>query len=140
MPTTLIPSQKPSKTELSPSPLVSVVMPAYKSAATLARSIESVQQQTYQNWELWVVVDGSPDDCLEIAEGFAQADSRIHVLWQENSGVSVARNNGMSNSRGELIAFLDSDDIWFPDKLSIEIDTLRNSPDPIGYTYSWYYV
>jgi glycosyltransferase involved in cell wall biosynthesis len=124
---------------LSENPLVSIIIPAYRAGMTLPRALNSIQAQTYSNWEAIVVVDGSPDRTLEVARSYAAEDERVRVIEQDNSGPAVARNNGLSASKGELLAFLDADDVWYPEKLSVEISTLSSESDPIGFTYSWYF-
>jgi glycosyltransferase involved in cell wall biosynthesis len=137
MTTVLSPSRQTP--QLSKPPLVSVIMPAYNTAETLARAVRSVQSQTYSNWELIIVVDGSPDNSLEIAQQLAESDSRITVIWQANQGVSVARNTAMQNARGDYFAFLDSDDIWLPQKLVVEVQTMgQHGPEPC-FVYSRFY-
>jgi glycosyltransferase involved in cell wall biosynthesis len=118
-------------------PLVSILMPVYKAEKTVFVSIQSVLQQSYSNWELIAVVDGSPDNSLAALESFS--DSRIRIINQENQGVSAARNNAFKQANGEYIAFLDSDDIWLPEYLETSLETLRKNNSPVGYTYSWYY-
>lgn len=88
----------------------SIVIPAYNATRTLYACLQSVQNQTYQNYEVIVVDDGSTDDTLQIAEHFSMMDARFLCVRQENSGVSVARNHGISIASGDFICFLDSDD------------------------------
>ncbi|MGH1335040.1 MAG: glycosyltransferase family 2 protein [Aureispira sp.] len=99
------------------SPLVSIIIPAYKAANYIEETINSVLQQTYQNLELIVVDDGSPDHQSDLIWPFVEADKRVQYIQQPNSGVSVARNNGFSHSKGEFIAFLDADDVWLSQNL-----------------------
>ncbi|WP_174734427.1 glycosyltransferase family 2 protein [Mesobacillus harenae] len=91
-------------------PLVSVIMPVYNVENYIAKSIESVLRQSYQNLELLVVIDGSPDNSGEKAERFAVHDHRVRVLYKENGGLSDARNRGIENANGHYLYFLDSDD------------------------------
>ena len=109
-------------------PCVSVIIPAYKAASTLARTLQSVQAQSFRDWEVVLVDDGSPDDGAAIAEGFAAADARIRVIRQENGGVSRARNRAVAESRGEILAFMDADDLWEPDKLALHVQQMRLNP------------
>lgn len=95
--------------------LVSVIVPMYRVEKYLEKCIESICTQTYQNLEIILVDDGSPDRSGEIAEEYAKKDSRIKVIHQENSGVSTARNTGIEASTGEYICFSDSDDYLMPD-------------------------
>jgi glycosyltransferase involved in cell wall biosynthesis len=101
--------------------LITVVMPAYNAAKYLAASIESVQCQTYNNWELVVTNDGSTDTTAEVANNLAINDPRIRVISQENTGQAGARNAGLAEARGEFVAFLDADDLWNCDKLEKQI-------------------
>lgn len=106
--------------------LISVIMPAYNSERFIAESIESVLSQTYTNWELIIVDDGSTDNTAKIVNGFTSIDSRIKYFYQPNQQMGKARNTGLQNSNGKLIAFLDSDDIWVSGKLKMQVDFLRN--------------
>lgn len=101
-------------------PFISVVVPVYKVEQYLHNCIESVINQTYTNWELILVDDGSPDRCGEICDEYAAKDSRIKVIHKENGGLSSARNAGLDYPpKGEFVTFLDSDDFWHPDYLCI---------------------
>src|SRR4051812_20566117 len=109
---------------MSPTPtedtLVSVVIPAYNVGELIGQTLESVFAQNYRNFEILVVNDGSPDTpVLEAA--IAPYRDRITYLVQENAGPSAARNAGVGHARGELIAFLDGDDIWLPEYLSEQV-------------------
>lgn len=96
-------------------PLVSVIMPVYNAAETVARAIRSIQAQTEPRWELLAVDDGSTDQSGSICDEFAAADARICVFHTPNRGVSQARNTALAEAQGEWIAFLDSDD-WYEDR------------------------
>ena len=96
------------------SPLISVIIPVYKVEAYLTACVESVLAQTYQNMEIILVDDGSPDNCPQMCDEFARQDSRIQVIHKENGGLSSARNAGIDTAKGEYLAFLDSDDLWTP--------------------------
>lgn len=113
-------------------PLVSIIMPAFNAEKTIAESIKSVLNQTYDNWELLVVNDGSKDDTSSIVKTIE--DDRIVMLEQLNGGVANARNNGIKNAKGKYIAFLDSDDLWIEEKLEKQIDKLLNSNYPMVYS------
>src|SRR5690606_18531829 len=91
-------------------PLISIVVPVYNSEKYLPECIESILNQNYANIELIIVNDGSTDNSLSIAEKFSENDSRIKILSQRNSGVSAARNLGISIAQGDYIGFVDSDD------------------------------
>lgn len=110
-------------------PLVSVIMPAYNAANTISESIESVLSQTYSNWELIIVDDGSLDQTKPISEQYAIKDSRIKVLpLSKNGGLPNARNQGILNACGTLIAFLDSDDLWHDTKLGVQVEFHQMNP------------
>lgn len=94
--------------------LISVIIPVYKVEAYLTACVESVLRQTYQNFELILVDDGSPDNCPQMCDAFAARDSRIRVIHKENGGLSSARNAGIDAAKGKYLAFLDSDDLWTP--------------------------
>jgi glycosyltransferase involved in cell wall biosynthesis len=111
-------------------PLVSVVIPTYNRAHCVGEAIKSVLDQTYKNFEIIVVDDGSTDNTQEVLATFGD---RIRVIRQENKGVSAARNAGIREARGEWLAFLDSDDLWLPDKLGIQIADLRRYPEAIAH-------
>ena len=91
-------------------PLISVIVPVYKVEAYLDRCVQSIVNQTYQNLEIILVDDGSPDNCPAMCDAWAAKDSRIKVIHKENGGLSDARNAGMAVAAGEYISFLDSDD------------------------------
>ena len=94
--------------------LISIIVPVYKVEAYLTACVESVLAQTYQNFELILVDDGSPDNCPSMCDEFAARDSRIRVIHKENGGLSSARNAGIDAANGTYLAFLDSDDLWTP--------------------------
>ncbi len=96
--------------------LISVIIPCYNAEKTMTRTINSVREQDYKNLEIIIVNDGSKDNTLNIANEFAKLDSRIHVINQKNSGVSVARNNGIKYAHGDYIMFLDADDNYLTNK------------------------
>lgn len=86
-------------------PLISIVVPVYKAEMFLSRCIESVLHQTYTNWELILVDDGSPDRCGDMCDAYARRDARILVIHQKNKGLSGARNSGMKNCHGKYFIF-----------------------------------
>jgi glycosyltransferase involved in cell wall biosynthesis len=106
--------------------LVSVIIPTYNRGWILKDAIESVVTQTFSDVELIVVDDGSTDNTKEILD---QYKHQIKVIHQANKGVSAARNAGITASIGKYIAFLDSDDIWLPEKLSCQVDFFSSNPD-----------
>ena len=91
-------------------PLVSVIVPAYRAEKYIAQCLDSILGQTYENLEILVIDDGSPDKAGEICDAYAQKDSRIRVFHKENGGVSSARNVGLANANGQYVVFCDSDD------------------------------
>ncbi len=111
---------------LSDNPLVSVVIPCYNAAATLTDAVKSALSQTYDNIEIFVVDDGSTDNSCDVAASFGDSITYIH---KENGGPASARNIGINHSQGELIAFLDADDLWLPEKLANQVAFLRTHPD-----------
>lgn len=112
-------------------PKVSVIMPTYNRKTLISRAIESVLNQDYLDWELVIVDDGSQDGTEDLIKEYVSKDSRIRYLYQINQGQSVARNTGIENSNGELIAFLDSDNMWEPHRLSVGVQALLENPDCI---------
>ncbi|NJM70772.1 MAG: glycosyltransferase [Scytonema sp. RU_4_4] len=118
-------------------PLVSVIIPAYNAEAFIGRTLQSVISQTYENIEVLVVDDGSRDKTPEIVESFAQKDSRITLFKQLNSGVASARNLAIENSKGEYIAPLDADDIWYPQKLEKQVQCMLKADESVGLVYAW---
>lgn len=116
-------------------PLVSVITPAYNAERFLAGTIESVQQQTYTNWEMVIVDDQSTDRTWEIAKTYADQDSRIRIYrLEKNSGAAVARNTAMKHAKGRYIAFLDSDDQWFPEKLEKQLRFMQEKDIAFSFT------
>lgn len=108
--------------------LVSVVMPAHNSQSSVAESVQSVLAQTCQDWELIIVDDASHDGTLTQARRFASDDPRIRVVALEhNVGVAEARNRGIAAATGQYLAFLDSDDLWLPNKLETQIGFMRSN-------------
>jgi glycosyltransferase involved in cell wall biosynthesis len=115
-------------------PLVSVVIPTYNRAATIGASLESVFRQDYPNLEIIVVDDGSKDDTGRVMEPYVAKG--VRYLRQENRGAPAARNAGVERASGELIAFLDSDDAWEPNKISAQVRCLRESFPETALVYT----
>jgi len=113
-------------------PLVSVIIPAGNAEAFLKESIESVLIQTYQNFEIIVVDDGSIDKTRDIASGYGR---KVTYLYQEHQGVSAARNRGIRSSCGDWVAFLDADDVWLPGRLEEGVEFCKNHQD-VGLVFS----
>src|SRR5581483_7287295 len=106
-------------------PDVSIILPTYNRVDTIPRAVESVRRQTFTDWELIVIDDGSTDGT---AERINNLDPRIRILRQENQGCYVARNRGIAEAKGRFIAFLDSDDEWLPHFLEIAMAFFKWSP------------
>jgi teichuronic acid biosynthesis glycosyltransferase TuaG len=111
-------------------PLVSIIIPAYNCADYLETTIRSVQNQLYTSWELIIIDDGSIDNTIQVIEKLIESDSRIRLIKQANGRQGKARNTGIKDAKAEWIAFLDSDDIWFPEKLKIQLEeTIKDNYD-----------
>jgi glycosyltransferase involved in cell wall biosynthesis len=106
--------------------MVSVIVPAYNQSRYLGEAIQSVLAQTYGDFEVIVVDDGSTDDTRSVAAGFT--DARVRYVYQENRGLSAARNTGIRHARGPLLTFLDSDDLFLPEKLALLVAALDANP------------
>jgi len=109
--------------------LVSIIVPTYNRAYCLPRTIDSVLAQTYTHFEILIIDDGSTDNTRELVAGMAARDGRIRYLFQPNAGVSAARNCGLRAARGAYIALLDSDDVWKPWKLEVQLACLTFLPE-----------
>lgn len=119
-------------------PTVSVIIPTHDRCEHLRSAIASVLTQTFQDFEITVVDDGSQDHPREVVTAFS--DGRIrYVRHETNKGVATARNTGISNSTGDYIAFLDDDDQWLPQKLTTQMDLMQRSPATIGGVYTGYF-
>ena len=117
--------------------LVSIITPTYNSEKYIAQTIQSVQNQTYSNWEMIIVDDASSDQTEAIVIEFATVDHRIKFYkLHKNAGAGVARNQAVSMATGRYIAFLDSDDLWKPEKLQKQIDFLTTQN--ASFTFSFY--
>lgn len=110
-------------------PVVSVIIPAYNAESTLSETLLSILAQTYQNWEVIVVDDGSSDATTSVVTEYSAVDQRVRLLTQSNEGPSAARNHGVMKSRGEIIAFLDADDTWSPRHLELALDLLAEDAE-----------
>ena len=117
------------------SDLVSIITPSYNCEKYLGDTIHSVINQTYYNWEMIIVDDLSNDNSYDLAKEFAKQDSRIKVIkLDKNSGAAVARNKGIEIAKGRYIAFLDSDDLWKPQKLEKQIKFMKQNNYVFTYT------
>ena len=116
-------------------PLVSIITPSYNSAKFIAETIQSVQNQTHQNWEMIIVDDGSSDETEIVVLSIIQNDNRIqfHKLSQ-NSGPAVARNTGIEKASGDYMTFIDADDIWFPTFIENNIKTIQETGIPFVFS------
>lgn len=123
------------ETEVKEEDLVSIITPSYNCSRFVAETIESVQAQTYQNWEMIIVDDCSTDNSVEIIKKIIKGDSRIRLIEQKwNGGPAVARNVAIENAGGRYIAFLDSDDLWFPEKLEKQIEFIQEKKADLVYS------
>ena len=115
--------------------LVSIITPTYNCASYIAETIESVQNQTYQNWEMIIVDDCSQDNTSDIVHSYLLKDSRIkYERLSENHGAAFARNKAMCIASGAYMAFLDSDDLWLPNKLKTQIEYMQTNQCAITCT------
>ena len=116
--------------------MVSIIIPTYNSSFFISQAIESVLVQTYKDWEALVIDDCSTDDSANIIKSYCQKDERIKYLKTEYASGSptLPRNIGIKNSQGRYIAFLDSDDIWLPDKLEKQLKVFTESEVAIVYS------
>jgi teichuronic acid biosynthesis glycosyltransferase TuaG len=113
--------------------LVSIIMPTYNCGGFIGVTLDSVITQTYQNWELIVVDDCSIDNTEEVVKSYMLKEPRIqYYKLDENSGAAIARNKAVELAAGKYVAFLDSDDLWFPEKLSKQISFMKRN----NYTFS----
>ena len=114
--------------------LVSIIMPSYNCGRYVKETIQSVQAQTYQNWEIIFIDDSSTDDTIRIVSSLREKDERIHLYQNDhNSGAAISRNNALREAKGKWIAFLDSDDLWEPTKLEKQVRFMEDN----GYMFSY---
>lgn len=114
--------------------LVSIIMPSYNAEQYIEQAICSVQAQTYQEWELWVIDDASQDGTVDCVQTLAQKELRIHLVkLYENQGPAVARNVGIEKAQGRYIAFLDCDDWWPQDKLQKQLGFMKAQQSALSY-------
>jgi glycosyltransferase involved in cell wall biosynthesis len=131
-----ITSDSPMPAPIEPTPLVTVVIPAYNAERYLREAIDSALGQSWRNLECIVVDDGSTDSTPDVVASFT--DDRLHYHWKQNEGtVSATRNRGLELASGEFIAFLDSDDVWLPSKLERQMDLFLSRPE-LGVVYCAY--
>ena len=118
------------------SPFFSVIIPAYNRASILPETIDSIQKQSFESWEIVVVDDGSKDDTEAVVRGISTDDSRIRYIYQENAERSAARNNGAKNAQGRYLFFLDSDDAFEPNHMHEVYALLQKEKFPVGMVFS----
>src|SRR5437660_969214 len=115
--------------------LVSIVTPAYRAAAFVEGTIQSAQAQDYPHWEMLVVDDCSPDDMCARVAPIAAVDPRVCLIRQtSNVGPAAARNVALERAKGRYVAFLDSDDLWLPDKLTAQLEFMEERRAAVSYT------
>jgi len=120
-------------------PLISIITPNYNASKYIAATIESVQNQTYKNWELLIVDDCSTDNSIPLIESFLLKDGRIKLFkLKKNLGSAVARNKGIEKAKGNFISFLDSDDLWFGSKLESQVKFMLDKEIGISFTTYFY--
>lgn len=107
--------------------LVSVIIPLYNTENYISETVNSVLNQTYSNFELIIINDGSTDKSLELVTEFAKKDNRIKIINQVNSGVASARNIGIKHCNGDYLFFLDSDDLWLPKNIELRIEYIKKN-------------
>ena len=115
-------------------PIISVIVPAYNGQRTIVETINSVLEQTFIDFELIVINDGSTDRTLELLE--TVQDKRLKVYSYPNGGLPTARNRGIDRAKGKFISFIDADDLWTRDKLELQLEALQKNPQA-GVAYSW---
>lgn len=114
--------------------LVSIIMPSYNTAKFISETIESVSAQTYSNWELIIVDDCSTDNTDEVVKSFLPDDRIKYIKNEKNSGAAFSRNRALCEAKGKWIAFLDSDDVWLPEKLEKQIAFMEKNDYHFSYT------
>lgn len=116
-------------------PFISIVTPSYNASSFIKETIHSVQAQTYNNWEMIIVDDVSKDNTRELIKEEIEKDNRIRLIeLTENSGAAIARNTGINNAKGKYVAFLDSDDLWLPEKLEKQLEFMQNNDIAFSFT------
>jgi glycosyltransferase involved in cell wall biosynthesis len=117
---------------------VSVIIPAYNAEPYIAETLHSVLAQSFTDLDVIVVDDGSTDHTAQIVESLVQKDGRVSLVVQPNGGVTAARNAGIAVARGEWLAFLDANDIWYPQKLERQLQSFQQSDRSVGLVYCWF--
>ena len=120
---------------MNSTPMVSVIMPAYNAESTLRRAVLSVVHQTFTNWELLIIDDASTDNTLSVAKEIGTEDLRIRVVPSPvNQGAAASRNKGVQQCKGAYVAFIDSDDVWCPEKLDKQLRLIADTGADLCYT------
>ena len=127
-----------AKGSARPPPLVGVVIPMYNASHTIDATVASVCAQTYRNLDIVVVDDGSTDDCATKIKAWAGREPRLRLITEPNAGVATARNHGAKHTKADFLAFIDSDDLWAPEKIEAQMSCLAKCPDTVGLIYAWY--
>lgn len=128
---------EPDSEKVENDPLVSVILPAYNAEKSIDETLTSILNQSYKNLEIIVINDGSQDQTSMIVKAFMETDDRIFLIEQENAGVAAARNAGIQQAQGELIAPIDADDLWYPAKIEKQVNCFSQAPDSVGLVYTW---
>ncbi|UOB63772.1 glycosyltransferase family 2 protein, partial [Bacillus thuringiensis] len=124
-----------SEIEIGNQSLVSIIIPSYNASSFIKETIQSVQSQTYTNWEMIIIDDVSKDNTCELIKEEIKKDNRIRLIeLQKNCGAAIARNTGINNARGKYVAFLDSDDLWLPEKLEKQLTFMQNNDVAFSFT------
>lgn len=119
-------------------PTVSVIVPAFNAAGTIKDTLRSALAQTLQDIEVIVVDDGSTDETVRVVARMAERDPRVRLVCQENAGVAAARNTAIASARGTYVAPLDADDVWYPDKLAVQVARMERDGPGMGMVYTWW--
>ena len=115
--------------------MISIITPSYNCSSYIASTIQSVISQTFTDWEMIIIDDCSTDDSVQLIQSFVELDPRIKLIQlTQNSGAAVARNKGIELASGRFIAFLDSDDLWFPEKLDKQVRYMSENKLPFTFT------
>ncbi|MDE5463891.1 glycosyltransferase family 2 protein [Bradyrhizobium sp. CSS354] len=117
--------------------VVSVIVPAFNAASTIRETVKSALNQTYRNIEVLIVDDGSSDDTKAIAAELIQSDARVRYIHKQNGGVASARNRGIAEAKGDFVATLDADDLWYPTKLARQMERFALGGPNTALVYAW---
>src|SRR3954454_6645905 len=134
------PANCASRGDISPrhkDDIVTVIIPAFNAARTLAATLNSVRNQTHGALEILVIDDGSTDATPEITRCVARTDPRLRLIRQPNKGVAAARNAGLAEAQGAYVAFIDADDLWHPRKIELQLDAARQVGGDLAFVYAW---